>query len=73
MVREYDPQIVDLADQLRKASKSGEGIGPLVNKKKDLTIEKAYSVQLYNIDQKLNEGKEIVGKKIGLTSKAMQE
>lgn len=73
MVREYDPQIVKLADKLRQASKIGEEIGPLVNEKKDLTIEEAYSVQLYNIDQKLEEGKEIVGKKIGLTSKAMQE
>lgn len=73
MVREYDPQIVALADKLREASKNGEEIGPLVNEKNDLTIEEAYAVQLYNIDQKLEEGKEIVGKKIGLTSKAMQE
>lgn len=73
MVREYNPQIVELAEKLKQASQTGEEIGPLVDKKKDLTIDEAYSIQLYNIDQKLKEGKEIVGKKIGLTSKAMQK
>lgn len=73
MEREYDPQIVELAEKLNQASKIGEEIGPLVDEKKDLTIEEAYFVQLYNIEQKLKEGREIVGKKIGLTSKAMQE
>lgn len=73
MVREYNPQIVELAEKLKQASQIGEEIGPLVDKKKDLTIDEAYSIQLYNIDQKLKEGKEIVGKKIGLTSKAMQK
>lgn len=73
MVREYDPQIVELAEKLRTASKTGEEIGPLVEDKPDLTIDEAYYVQLYNIEQKLEEGQKIVGKKIGLTSKAMQE
>lgn len=73
MVRKYDAQIVELADKLRTASHSAEAIGALVDEKPDLTIDEAYEIQLYNIDQKLKEGKKIVGKKIGLTSKAMQD
>lgn len=73
MAKAYDSKIVELAEKLRQASLNGEEIGPLVDEKKDLTIEEAYAIQLYNIDQKLNDGQTIVGKKIGLTSKAMQD
>lgn len=72
MAREYDSEIVELAESLATASKTSEAIGPLTEKKPDLTIDEAYAVQLYNIDKQLEEGSKIVGKKIGLTSKAMQ-
>lgn len=39
----------------------------------DMTEEEAYGVQLAYVDHRLEDGAEIVGKKIGLTSKAMQE
>ena len=39
----------------------------------DLSVEEAYQVQLRAIEQKVQEGQRIVGKKIGLTSVAMQE
>lgn len=73
MVREFEPHIVELADKLHEASITGEEIGPLVAERPDLTIDEAYYVQLYNIDRELDAGRKIVGKKIGLTSKAMQE
>lgn len=73
MVKEYDPQIVELAEKLTKASESRKGTNALIEDKPDMTIEEAYAVQLYNIDQKLAEGRKVIGKKIGLTSKAMQE
>jgi 2-keto-4-pentenoate hydratase len=39
----------------------------------DMTIDEAYQVQMKGIDKKVQEGRQIVGKKIGLTSIAMQE
>lgn len=39
----------------------------------DMTEAEAYGVQLAYVDRRLEDGSEIVGKKIGLTSKAMQE
>ena len=39
----------------------------------ELTLDEAYYIQLENIKKKVNEGKIIVGKKIGLTSLAVQK
>lgn len=73
MTREFEPEIVELANKLNEASKTGAAIGPLVKEKPDLTIDEAYYIQLYNIERQLAAGEKIVGKKIGLTSKAMQD
>lgn len=40
---------------------------------KTLTVEEAYHIQLKNIAVKTEQGHSVVGKKIGLTSKAMQQ
>lgn len=73
MNKDYESYVVELAEKLSQASLTGKAIGPVTAEKKDLTLDDAYYIQLYNIEEKLNEGKEVVGKKIGLTSKAMQE
>lgn len=73
MAEVKSPQIVQLADQLREASESGIEIEAPIKEKPDLTIQEAYSIQLYNIAERMKNGNKIVGKKIGLTSKAMQE
>ena len=39
----------------------------------DMTIDDAYMVQLRNIARRVEAGEKIVGMKIGLTSKAMQQ
>lgn len=63
----------ELAFLLRNAEQKREGISPLSADTPDLTIDEAYKIQLINIREKLNQGQVITGKKIGLTSKAMQE
>lgn len=73
MANNYEPHIVELAGKLNEAKLQGEQIDPVVQAQPDLSIDEAYYIQLYNIDQQLKDGREIVGKKIGLTSKAMQE
>jgi len=62
-----------LADALWEAEVSGIAIDPLTDSNPDLTPEEAYQIQLQNIERKLKEGRKIVGKKIGLTSLAIQK
>ncbi|WP_163538096.1 fumarylacetoacetate hydrolase family protein [Gracilibacillus sp. YIM 98692] len=60
------------AEQLAKAEETGVGTTPLTSES-NLTVHDAYSIQLENIKRKTESGQKIVGKKIGLTSKAMQQ
>lgn len=66
-------KINDLAKLLEEAEKTGVGILPLTSQDKELTVKEAYQIQLKNIEKKLAQGQKIVGKKIGLTSLAMQK
>lgn len=61
-----------LANQLFEAEREQVGIKPLTSVDGALTVEEAYHIQLKNIERKMEQGHKIVGKKIGLTSKAMQ-
>ncbi|WP_462409780.1 2-keto-4-pentenoate hydratase [Neobacillus sp. Marseille-QA0830] len=64
-------KVTELAVQLREAELTGASIAPLTSQT-ELSVEEAYHVQLENIKHKLSQGQKIVGKKIGLTSLAMQ-
>lgn len=48
-------------------------IEPLTERAPDLTIEDAYRISLAVLDRRLADGETVVGKKIGLTSRAVQE
>lgn len=65
--------IVEIAHQLLEAEKTKQPIPPLTDTYKQITVEDAYHVQLEQIKEKTANGSQIVGKKIGLTSKAMQQ
>lgn len=65
-------KIIEFANQLAHAEISRKGISPLSEIDSSLTLQDAYAIQLQNIQRKVDEGYQIVGKKIGLTSKAMQ-
>ena len=62
-----------IADKLYDAANSLYQINPISDEYKDLTIDDAYEIQLINHRKELKKGKLITGKKIGLTSKGMQE
>lgn len=66
-------QIKEAADLLYEAQKKLQPIGPLTEKYPDITVDEAYKVQLINVNRRVTEGEKIVGKKIGLTSRAMQK
>lgn len=65
-------QTIHFADQLREAEIIGVSIDPLTAHNPELTPFEAYHIQLKNIQRKLDAGQKVVGKKIGLTSIAMQ-
>ncbi|RAS83654.1 2-keto-4-pentenoate hydratase [Priestia endophytica] len=64
---------ITLSEHLAEAERQSEGVEPLTSIEPELTIEEAYQVQLATIEKKVAEGNRIVGKKIGLTSIAMQK
>ncbi|MGP6139122.1 MULTISPECIES: 2-keto-4-pentenoate hydratase [unclassified Jeotgalibaca] len=65
--------IKDLADHLASAHEKGTGVQPIISIKPDITIDEAYHVQLETIDREVKNGAKITGKKIGLTSVAVQQ
>jgi 2-keto-4-pentenoate hydratase len=61
------------ATALMEAENEKEPIAPFTSSTEEISVEDAYSIQLFQIRQRIEKGAVVVGKKIGLTSKAMQE
>ncbi|MFE9582630.1 2-keto-4-pentenoate hydratase [Nocardia sp. NPDC006044] len=62
-----------LADELELAERDRVAIDPLVARHPDIDVVDAYEIQLINIRRRLDSGARIVGHKVGLSSKAMQQ
>ncbi len=62
-----------LAAELRRAELERVSVAPLIERFPQLSVVQAYQIQLAGIEQRLGSGRRVVGKKIGLTSKAMQD
>ncbi len=65
--------IQSIADKLDEARQSRKPIATLTESYAGFTVADAYQVQLTNINRELKRGRSIIGKKIGLTSKGMQQ
>jgi len=65
-------QIADAVDRLHRAEQSQAQIRALSLSHPQMDMEDAYAVQRGWMERKLAEGREIIGYKIGLTSRAMQ-
>ena len=63
--------INQLGDELYQALVSREVIAPLTERHPEITIEDAYHVQQRMIARRLEAGERVVGKKIGVTSRAV--
>lgn len=61
------------AAALRLAESSRLGIDPLTGRYPGLTLEGAYGIQRVNLGRRLSRGERLVGRKIGLTSLAIQQ
>ena len=68
------PQLIEqAAHALTEAARTGKFIAPLRETYEQLTIDDAYAIQRVNTEQRLAQGRRIVGCKIGLTSVAVQK
>lgn len=63
----------ELADELERAERDRVAIDPLVARHPDIDVVDAYEIQLINIRRRLDSGARVVGHKVGLSSKAMQQ
>ena len=63
----------ELAADLAQAERSREAITPLTEGNPSIDVVDAYEIQLINIRQRVAEGARVVGHKVGLSSKAMQQ
>jgi 2-keto-4-pentenoate hydratase len=63
----------ELAADLAQAERSKVPIAPLTDGHPAIDVVDAYEIQLINIRQRVAEGARVVGHKVGLSSKAMQQ
>ncbi len=60
------------ADELYKALRNASTVAPLTERESDITVEDAYHISRAMLDLRLADGETVIGKKIGVTSKAVQ-
>lgn len=65
-------RIETLGDELYHALTHRQMIDPLTEREPDITIEDAYHISLRMVNRRVEAGETIIGKKIGVTSKAVQ-
>ncbi|UAK34387.1 2-keto-4-pentenoate hydratase [Nocardia asteroides] len=63
----------ELADELERAERERVAIDPLIARYPDIDVVDAYEIQLINIRRRLDAGARVIGHKVGLSSKAMQQ
>lgn len=63
----------EIAESLRLADSSGQPVDAVRDATEDVSIEAAYRIQEINTRKRVEAGGRIVGRKIGLTSKIVQE
>ncbi|MGS2723153.1 2-oxo-hept-4-ene-1,7-dioate hydratase [Porticoccus sp. GXU_MW_L64] len=66
-------QIQQAADELYQAEIDRRPVDPLTLRHPDMDMDDAYSVQSAWVDRKIADGRKVIGYKIGLTSRAMQQ
>lgn len=67
-----EQRINELGDELYQALSQRQMIDPLTEREPEITIEDAYHVSLRMVNRRVENGESIIGKKIGVTSQAVQ-
>lgn len=65
-------RIRELGDELYNALRHREAVSPLTEREPSMTIEDAYYISQHLIERRIESGERVIGKKIGVTSKAVQ-
>lgn len=65
--------LADYAKELLNAEETRKEVSPLTERDPSLTIKDAYQIQLETVKLKNEQGRTVIGKKVGLTSVAMQK
>ncbi len=73
MSSNHTEKAVRFSNHLAQATIQRQGVAPLTSLDPELTVQEAYQVQLVTINNLIDSGQHVVGKKIGLTSLAMQK
>jgi 2-keto-4-pentenoate hydratase len=68
-----EDRLAELADALWRAEQHRTAIPPIMRDNPHLTVADAYNIQLINISRKIEAGARIAGRKVGLTSRPMQQ
>lgn len=63
----------ELSEELYAALRGRYAVAPLIERYPDLTVDDAYAISLGFLARRQNDGERVVGKKIGVTSKAVQD
>lgn len=66
-------KIEQYGDELYMAFLRQTTVAPLLEREPEITIEDAYKIQQRMVDRRVSAGEKVVGKKIGVTSKAVQD
>ena len=61
-----------ITEELLEAEEKLTPVEPLSKRFPELSVKDSYEIQLEWVERKLEEGRVVIGKKVGLTSKAMQ-
>ncbi|MDP4164621.1 MAG: 2-keto-4-pentenoate hydratase, partial [Bacillota bacterium] len=65
--------VESIAGEILDAEIHQYSVAPITERYSELNVIDAYEIQLEVIDKKVREGQKIIGKKVGLTSVAMQQ
>ena len=68
-----DGIVAEVADRLWQAEIEHSPISPITDAHPELVLQDAYAIQTYNIERRVAAGRVIRGRKVGLTSRPMQE
>lgn len=67
-----EQQLQGIGKELYHALRSGEAVLPLTERYPDITIDDAYAISLSMLKMREADGEALIGKKIGVTSEAVQ-
>ena len=66
-------RITELGDELFTALRNRQTLAPLTEREPQISIDEAYRISLRFLERRTAEGERVVGKKIGVTSKPVQD